>query len=464
MKNGYVTDIHEFLLLQNGHSLMMSYDYQYVRMDTVVTGGDSNAVVTGLVIQELDQNKDVIFQWRSWDHFQITDATYDIDLTDSIIDYVHGNAIEVDYDDNLLVSSRHLDEVTKINRQTGDIIWRLGGEYCKNNQFTFINDPIGFSHQHDIRRLSNGNITVFDNGNLHDPMFSRSVEYQVDEVNKYVQLIADYRHNPQCASWAMGSSRRLENHNTIIGWGTFLATAISEVTIDGTLTLSLSIPDSMLNYRAFKYPWKTNLFTSNLDSLNFGYVPLGDSLELSVEVTNNSNQQIEINSIYHRLSSYHVKNSLPVILPAQGTQEITVMFKPESDGDSFDDLHLRWETEGQRIAQIIKLIGTADPYSEVSESNYELTDFILSQNFPNPFNPSTKIRYNIPERSFVSIKVYDILGNEIATLVNEEKPAGSYEIVFDIISGERRNLSSGVYFYKLQSGDFIQTRKMMLMK
>ena len=148
MQNGYPTDFHELRILENGHSLMFSYDQETVRMDTVVAGGDSNAVVIGLVLQELDENKNLLFQWRSWDYYKITDATDDINLTDPVIDYVHANAIELDYDGNILLSCRHMDEITKINRTTGAIIWRWGGEHCKNNQFTFLNDPIGFSHQH----------------------------------------------------------------------------------------------------------------------------------------------------------------------------------------------------------------------------------------------------------------------------------------------------------------------------
>ena len=92
--------------------------------------------------------------------------------------------------------------------------------------------------------------------------------------------------------------------------------------------------------------------------------------------------------------------------------------------------------------------------------------FVLEQNYPNPFNPSTKIRYTIPsvtlsevEGSFVTLKVYDILGNEIATLVNEEKPAGKYEVEFNA-SG----FSSGIYFFKLSAGNFVKTKKMVLMK
>jgi len=86
-------------------------------------------------------------------------------------------------------------------------------------------------------------------------------------------------------------------------------------------------------------------------------------------------------------------------------------------------------------------------------------EFKLSQNYPNPFNPSTKIRYSVPEMGFVTLKVYDVVGSEVATLVNEEKPAGSYEIDFD-----SSDLTSGIYFYRLQANDFTQIRKMILLK
>ncbi len=87
------------------------------------------------------------------------------------------------------------------------------------------------------------------------------------------------------------------------------------------------------------------------------------------------------------------------------------------------------------------------------------TEFSLSQNYPNPFNPSTKISFNLAETGFISLIVYDVLGNEVSTLVNEEKPAGEYEVEF---SGN--GLTSGVYFYQLRTGSFIQTKKMILMK
>ncbi|HRP94392.1 MAG TPA: T9SS type A sorting domain-containing protein, partial [Ignavibacteriaceae bacterium] len=83
----------------------------------------------------------------------------------------------------------------------------------------------------------------------------------------------------------------------------------------------------------------------------------------------------------------------------------------------------------------------------------------LSNNYPNPFNPSTTIRYQIPKDGIVTLKIFDILGSEVATLVNEEKVAGKYEINFNASS-----LASGVYIYRFQAGSFVNSKKMLLIK
>jgi hypothetical protein len=85
--------------------------------------------------------------------------------------------------------------------------------------------------------------------------------------------------------------------------------------------------------------------------------------------------------------------------------------------------------------------------------------FELMQNYPNPFNPVTSIKYQVSSISQVVLKVYDLLGKEVAVLVNEEKPAGRYEVMFNASS-----LSSGVYFYQIQAGEFVQTKKMILIR
>lgn len=96
--------------------------------------------------------------------------------------------------------------------------------------------------------------------------------------------------------------------------------------------------------------------------------------------------------------------------------------------------------------------------------NDQLNSFMLNQNYPNPFNPNTKITWYSPTSEWQTLKLYDILGNELATLVDEFLPAGNHEIEFSILNGSINNLASGVYFYRLQIGSFVESKKMVLMK
>ncbi len=94
---------------------------------------------------------------------------------------------------------------------------------------------------------------------------------------------------------------------------------------------------------------------------------------------------------------------------------------------------------------------------EIDEGDPE--SFFLSQNYPNPFNPSTTISYSIPTEGYVTLKVYDVLGHEVASLVDEQKQIGTFDVHFDANA-----LSSGVYYYQLKAGEFTTTKKLVLMK
>ncbi|MEJ2193253.1 MAG: aryl-sulfate sulfotransferase [Ignavibacteriaceae bacterium] len=459
--NGYVTDIHELQILPNGHSLLMASDPQPTRLDTIVPGGNPNATVVGLIIQELDSRKDVVFQWRSWDHFSIFDATEDIHFDWFWIDYVHGNAIDLDYDGNLLVSCRHMDEITKINRQTGDIIWRLGGEKARNNDFQFINDPVTFSHQHDIRRLPNGNISLFDNGNLHSPQFSRALEYQIDEENHTVNLVWSFNYASSLFSFGMGNAQRLSNHSSIIGWGirTGDSRTITEVNEDGTIAFELSLPNNVQNYRALRFNWRTNLFITEPDSIIFNSVRVGDSATTKISLVNNSANSIEINSFYNTNSAYSVLTKVPFVLPSYGNVPVQIMFKPVEDGYFKDVLHIRSDTETSRVAQLVVLTGRADSTISSVDNQTIVSAYRLEQNYPNPFNPVTTIQYQIPQAIRVTLIIYDVLGRYVETLVNEEKPAGTYKIKFNA-----SQLPSGIYFYRIRAGNYSDVKKFLLLK
>ncbi|MHB9143535.1 MAG: aryl-sulfate sulfotransferase, partial [Paludibacter sp.] len=257
--NGYVAEEHDFRLLPNGHALLMAYDPEPVDMSAIVAGGDPNAIVIGAIIQELDAEKNVIFQWRSWDYVPITDSY--VNLTMHNIDYFHMNAFDIDTDGNILISARQFSSVFKIDRQTGKVLWVLGG---KKNEFTFLNEnesnsPNYFSLQHDLRVLPNGDITLFDNGNQHLPnSYSRGVEYKLDEQNKIADMVWEYRHSPDIFGSALGSVQRLSNGNTLIGWGMASATgspALTEIHPDYSVAFEMFLPKGETSYRAFRFPW-----------------------------------------------------------------------------------------------------------------------------------------------------------------------------------------------------------------
>jgi hypothetical protein len=169
-----------------------------------------------------------------------------------------------------------------------------------------------------------------------------------------------------------------------------------------------------------------------------------------------------------------MQNVGPFTLMAGEEYEIFVAYNVGQGTDALSSI-----TEVKDISMIAGLLyssnfdtSTVVSVEEIHSGNIP-NGYFLSQNYPNPFNPSTKIKFTIPsnikgEMLNVSLKVYDILGNEVATLVNEELSPGEYQVEFNASSGSSfrlfRNLTSGVYFYTLKAGEFIQTKKMILMK
>ena len=109
--------------------------------------------------------------------------------------------------------------------------------------------------------------------------------------------------------------------------------------------------------------------------------------------------------------------------------------------------------------EALELANNTPPLSVKDQRNPLIQDYFLSQNYPNPFNPSTTIAFTIAEYGLVSLKIYDILGREVSVLLNEEKSPGTYQILFNA-----KGLASGIYFYRLTTSGFHQTKKMILLK
>lgn len=265
--NGYLTDNHELQYdAKTGNYLLLAYHNITVDMSDSLVGGSTNATVFSNIIQEIDKDNNVVFEWKTIDYLPIM-AAKGVNLYASNIDYVHCNAIEIDNDSNLMLCSRHLNEIEKINRTNGNLMWRFGLN-SSNNDFMVINDDLGFTYQHDIRRLPNGNITLFDNGNLRPELvkYSRALEYKLDEVNRTAELVWQYRNTPDIYSPFMGSVQRYANGNTLIGWGGSTYSTFTEIDRKDNKVLEVNIPQ-MYSYRAYNYD-KNAIAESNLINQN----------------------------------------------------------------------------------------------------------------------------------------------------------------------------------------------------
>lgn len=249
--NGYFVDQHDIQLLENGHALLIASESRTMDMSALVPGGNPEAEVIGEHIQEIDENGNSVFEFLSWDNFEILAAT-GVDFTASEIDYVHANSVAVDFDGNLLMSSRNLSECTKINRQTGEIMWRLGGKY---NQFNYINEVDSINYQHDFRPVPGvpGNYTIFDNGNERG--FSRVVEYQIDTMAMTATKVWEYRPEPDILDNSMGNAQRLPNGNTMINWAAAELPKANEVTQAGELLYEANFVSPTPGYRTFRFEW-----------------------------------------------------------------------------------------------------------------------------------------------------------------------------------------------------------------
>ena len=204
-------------------------------------------------------------------------------------------------------------------------------------------------------------------------------------------------------------------------------------------------------------------------TVNGGFIPVelvsfnakldGKSISLNwstVTETNNQGFEIQRKQVFSNQS-------------AVGNQEWEVLGFVNGNGTttepqtySFVDENLSTGNFHYRLKQI-DFDGTFEYSNTIEVEIGSPNKFTLSQNYPNPFNPSTTIKYAISSRQFVSLKVFDVLGKEVATLVNEEKSAGNYEVEFNVVSSNK-NPASGIYFYQLKAGDFVETKKMLLIK
>ncbi len=195
---------------------------------------------------------------------------------------------------------------------------------------------------------------------------------------------------------------------------------------------------------------------SNKDTLDLDTVFVNYTSQTKFIIHNPLSSDLIINSIETNSPVFTVIDTLPAIIPVGFDKEFEVDFSPDTSTIYKNKLTL---ITNKGMKSIFLRGYSKYPTSVDNIQTNAPVIFSLSQNYPNPFNPTTKIKYQLPELSKVRLTVYDVLGREIKVLVDQEKPAGTYEVEFDAA-----NLPSGVYFYRIEAGKYSDTKKLLLLK
>jgi hypothetical protein len=248
--NGYEGDHHEFLITTQDTALITIYDK--VKRDLSALGGPADGVVLDGIAQEIDiETGEVLFEWHSLEHVSFEESYYQPppDLKTSF-DYFHINSIDPHPDGYLIISARRTSTVYKVDRKTGEVVWRLGG---KKSDFT-MGYGTRTDWQHDARRHPDGIITIFDNGGVQNDVQSRGIVVEIDEDKMSATLVGEYTHPNKILAATQGNVQVLPNGNVFVGWGS--EPFFSEFGPDGKLLFDASFPEQVESYRAFRFPWK----------------------------------------------------------------------------------------------------------------------------------------------------------------------------------------------------------------
>jgi Arylsulfotransferase (ASST) len=247
--NGYEGDHHEFLITPEDTALITIYSK--VPMDLSGVGGPVEGVVLDGIVQEIDiESGEVLFEWHSLDHIGLEESLYEppSDL-EAAFDYFHINSIDPIPGGYLLISARRTCAVYKVDRKTGEVVWRLGGEQSDFKMGAGVRTAL----QHDARRHPDGTITIFDNGNVNRVDQSRGIVVEVDEDKMIASLVREYTHPDRLLSDTQGNVQVLPKGNVFVGWGS--APFFSEFNHHGELLFHAAFPTEGETYRAFRFPW-----------------------------------------------------------------------------------------------------------------------------------------------------------------------------------------------------------------
>ena len=254
-------DLHEFRITEQGTALITIYEI--IPADLSPLGHSPDGSIWDCLFQEIDlATGSILFQWRSSEHYAITDTYRDIP-DDDPFDYFHINSVEKDPKGNYLISSRYMHSVTYISGTTGEILWVLGG---KRNNFTDLSDgkATGFMYQHDARWHDKyTTITIFDNaaedGHIVGP-YTRGMRIKIDQKKMTAELVNEYVNPQHIFGVSQGSMQVMDNGHVLLGYGN--TGAMTEFAANGIVLCDMHFgpqayfgSGDIQSYRVFKFNW-----------------------------------------------------------------------------------------------------------------------------------------------------------------------------------------------------------------
>jgi Arylsulfotransferase (ASST) len=245
--NGGKADLHELQITPSGTALFFA---DTGRPPTLPAGASPAPwQIMDCVVQEVDiATGRLLFEWHSADHVDLSESMIDPPTQGSqVYDYIHGNSIDLLPDGNLIVSARNTSAIYKVDRTTGDIVWRLGG---KRSDFA-MGAGTTFGWQHDARMQPDGTLTLFDDQAA--PGKSRAIVLRLDETAKTASLVKAYARPVGILATSQGNMQVLPNGNILVGWGS--QPYVSEFSPDGRLLYDATFPAAIQSYRDFRLPW-----------------------------------------------------------------------------------------------------------------------------------------------------------------------------------------------------------------
>ena len=250
--NGFTGgDMHDVLLTARNTAIIGAYNT--VHYDLSPIEGMADGLAIDCILQEIDLATGcVIFEWHCLDHVALEDTRREIDpeRPDAAFDYFHYNSVAIDADDHLIIGARNTWAAYKVDRGSGEMIWRLGG---KNSDFE-LGPEVEFSWQHDIRPQPDGTLSMFDNAaapKTRDASRGLILSLDMDEMAATVET--QYEHPDGILAGAQGNMQILPGGNIMIGWGS--EPIVSEFAADGTLLLDVHFPEEKQSYRAYRFEW-----------------------------------------------------------------------------------------------------------------------------------------------------------------------------------------------------------------